>query len=187
MIPFQHRFGSHLGPPKRSQDAPKSMLKWHQNLISFGRPLGTRLFRPKRRQDAPAPQIAAEDGVGPGLLGDDLGGGSPDLHAPRTFESRNGSKKISGSSKKTWWPRLARRPQLGGGLKPPWWAVTCWGLGHKGGPPWATQGPGSHGPMHPQRPMDPPTLVLILLTRAAQTHFFALMQVLLKSLNTQFL
>ena len=50
------------------------MLKWHQNLI-FGRPLGTPLFRPKSRQDAPAPQIAAEDGVGPGLLGEDLGGG----------------------------------------------------------------------------------------------------------------
>ena len=68
-------FGRHLGPPKRSQDAQKSMLKWHQNLISFGRPLGTRLFRPKSRQEAQAPQIAAEDGVGPGLLGEDLGGG----------------------------------------------------------------------------------------------------------------
>ena len=32
-------------------------------------------FRPKRRQDAKTPQIAAEDGVGPGLLGEDLGGG----------------------------------------------------------------------------------------------------------------
>ena len=90
------RFGSHLGLPKRSHDGQKSMLKWHQNLISFGRPLGTRLFRPKRRQDAPAPQIAAEDGVGPCLLGEDLGGGSPDVQAPRTFESRTGSKKISG-------------------------------------------------------------------------------------------
>ena len=29
------RFGSHLGPPKRSQDAQKSMLKGHQNLIGF--------------------------------------------------------------------------------------------------------------------------------------------------------
>ena len=28
-------FGSHLGPPKRSQDAQKSMLKGHQNLINF--------------------------------------------------------------------------------------------------------------------------------------------------------
>ena len=51
------------------------MLKGPQNLISFGRPLETQLFRPKSRQDAPAPQIAAEDGVGPGLLGEDLGGG----------------------------------------------------------------------------------------------------------------
>ena len=33
------------------------------------------VFGPKRRQDAPAPQIAAADGVGPGLLGEDLGGG----------------------------------------------------------------------------------------------------------------
>ncbi len=72
-------FGSHLGLPKRSQDGQKSMLKWHQNLISFGRPLGTRLFRPKSRQEAPAPQIAAEDGVGPDLLGEDLGGGSKNL------------------------------------------------------------------------------------------------------------
>ena len=72
-------FGSHLGLPKRSQDAQKSMLKGQQNLISFGRPLGTRLFRPKSRQEAPAPQIAAEDEVGPGLLGEDLGGGSPEF------------------------------------------------------------------------------------------------------------
>ena len=70
------RFGTHLGLPKRSQDGPKSMLKWYQNLISFGRPLGTRLFRPKSRQEAPAPQIAAEDEVGPGPVGEDLGGGT---------------------------------------------------------------------------------------------------------------
>ena len=78
-------FGRHLGLPKRSQDAQKSMLKRHQNLISFWRPLGTRLFRPKRRQDAPAPQITAEDGVGPRLLGEDLGGGNKNL---REEESR---------------------------------------------------------------------------------------------------
>ena len=59
------------------------MLKWHQNLISFGRPLGRRLFRHKRRQEAPAPQIAAEDEVGPDLLGEDLGGGT------RTSEKKN--------------------------------------------------------------------------------------------------
>ena len=29
------RFRSHLAPPKRNQDVQKSMLKWHQNLISF--------------------------------------------------------------------------------------------------------------------------------------------------------
>ena len=29
-------------------------------------------------------------------MGEDLGGGSPDVQAPRTFESRTGSKKISG-------------------------------------------------------------------------------------------
>ena len=68
-------FGGHLGPPELSQDAQKSMLKWHQNLIGFWKLLGTQFFRPKRRQDAPAPQIAAEDGVGPRLLGEDLGGG----------------------------------------------------------------------------------------------------------------
>ena len=77
-------FGSHLGLPKRGQDGEKSMLKWYQNLISFGRPLGTRLFRPKSRQEAPAPQIAAEDGVGPRLLGEDLGGGR------QTFKLQDG-------------------------------------------------------------------------------------------------
>ena len=41
-------------------------------------------------------QIAAEDGVGPGPGGEDLGGESPDVQAPRTFESRTWSKKISG-------------------------------------------------------------------------------------------
>ena len=59
------------------------MLKWYQNLISFGRPLGTRLFRPKSRQEAPAPQIAAEDEVGRDPVGEDLGGGT------RTFEKKN--------------------------------------------------------------------------------------------------
>ena len=71
-------FESHLGPPKRSQDAQKSMLKRH---------LGTRLFRPKRRQEPPAPFFAVEDGVGPDLLGEDLGGGKPDVQTPRTFKS----------------------------------------------------------------------------------------------------
>ena len=32
----------------------------------------------------------------PGLLGEDLGGGKPDVQAPRTFESRTGPKKICG-------------------------------------------------------------------------------------------
>ena len=73
------RFGSHLGRPKRSQDAQKSMLKRYQNLNSFWKPLGTQFFRPKSRQEAPAPQIAAEDEVGPGLLGEDLGGGNKNL------------------------------------------------------------------------------------------------------------
>ena len=41
------RFGSHLGSPKRSQDAQKSMLNWHQNLIGFWRPLGTPFFQPR--------------------------------------------------------------------------------------------------------------------------------------------
>ena len=35
-------------------------------------------FRPKSRQDVPAPQIAAEDGVGRGPVGEDLGGGKPE-------------------------------------------------------------------------------------------------------------
>ena len=110
------RFGSHLGLPKRSQDAQKSMLKCHQNLISFLKPLGKPFFRPKSRQDAPAPQIAAEDGVGPGLLEEDLGGGKPDVQALRTFESRTGPKKICGSSISHALPRWAadsRRLRLG--------------------------------------------------------------------------
>ena len=35
-------------------------------------------FSAKSRQDAPAPQIAAEAGVGPGQVGEDLGGGKPE-------------------------------------------------------------------------------------------------------------
>ena len=105
------RFGSHLGLPKRSQDAQKSMSKWHQNLISFWRPLGTRFFRPKRRQDAPAPQIAAEDGVGPSLVGEDLGGGKQE---PLRRRSPERDKK---KNPETWWPGSARRPELGGGLR----------------------------------------------------------------------
>ena len=53
------------------------------------------IFQLKRRQDAKTPQIAAEDGVGPGPVGEDLGGGKPDVQTPRTFESRIGSKKMS--------------------------------------------------------------------------------------------
>ena len=64
------------------------MLKWHQNLISFGRPLGTRLFRSKTRQEAPAPSSAVEDGVGPDLLGEDLGGGT------RTSEKKNPEEDV---------------------------------------------------------------------------------------------
>ena len=87
-------FGRHLGPPKRSQDAQKSMLKGHQNLISFWGPLGRRFFRLKRRQDAKTPQIAAEDGVGPGLLGEDLGGGKTDVQTPRPLALKGWLRKV---------------------------------------------------------------------------------------------
>ena len=107
-------FGSHLGPPKRSQDAQKSMLKRHQNLISFGRPLGPRFFRPKSRQEPPAPQIAAEDGVGPELLGEDLGGGRQGPLRRRIRKEIRRRIRGAGVSDST------RRPRLGGGLKPPW-------------------------------------------------------------------
>ena len=101
-------FGSHLGLPKRSQDGQKSMLKWYQNLISFGRPLGTRLFRPKTRQEAPAPQIAAEDEVGRDPVGEDLGGGT------RTSEKKNPERDIR-KDKKSSSACLTRRPRMGGG------------------------------------------------------------------------
>ena len=92
------------------------MLKWHQNLISFGRPLGRRLFRHKRRQEAPAPQIAAEDEVGRGPVGEDLGGGT------RTSEKKN-PERDEKKNPETWHPRSTRRPRLGGGLlkAAPWY------------------------------------------------------------------
>ena len=84
------------------------------------------IFRPKRRQDAKMPQIAAEDGVGPGPVGEDLGGGKPDVQAPRTFESRTGSKKISGrfeedlvASSSTPFPVGRRIEAPLGGVPPP--------------------------------------------------------------------
>ena len=55
-------------------------------------------------------------------MGEDLGGGSPDVQAPRTFESRTWSKKISG---KTWIDefstpsRVGRRIEEGCALVPP--------------------------------------------------------------------
>ena len=55
-----------------------------------------RFFRPKRRQDAKTPQIAAEDGVGPGPVGEDLGGGSPDLRRQEPLSQELGRKKGSG-------------------------------------------------------------------------------------------
>ena len=88
------------------------MLKWHQNLISFGRPLGRRLFRHKSRQEAPAPQIAAEDGVGLGLLGEDLGGGRQEpLRRRIRKEDPEGEEDLV-------FPFHTPTPK-GGGLKPP--------------------------------------------------------------------
>ena len=107
------RFGSHLGRPKRSQDAQKSMLKRYQNLNSFWKPLGTRLFRPKSRQEAPAPQIAAEDEVGPGLLGEDLGGGNKNL-----WEEESGKRWEEGQEDLE--DKFNTPYPVGGGLKPPW-------------------------------------------------------------------
>ena len=52
-----------------------------------------RFFRPKRRQDAKTPQIAAEDGVGPGPVGKDLGGGSPDLRRQEPLSQELGRMK----------------------------------------------------------------------------------------------
>ena len=65
--------------PKTEPRWPKIDVERASKFDQFWKPLGTRLFRPKRRQDAPAPQIAAEDGVGPGLLGKDLGWGNKNL------------------------------------------------------------------------------------------------------------
>ena len=91
------------------------MLTWHQNLIGFWRPLGTRFFRLKRRQDAKTPQIAAEDGVGPGPVGEDLGGGSPDFKLQEPLNQEVDEKRYP----EPWYAYLTRRPRLGGGLKPP--------------------------------------------------------------------
>ena len=66
-------------PPKTEPRWPKIDVERASKFDQFWKPLGTRLFRPKRRQEAPAPQIAAEDGVSPGLLGKDLGWGNKNL------------------------------------------------------------------------------------------------------------
>ena len=58
------------------------------------------------RQDAKTPQIAAEDGVGPGLVGEDLGGGKPDVQAPRRVDVRNLALEGSGRFKKTGMPAI---------------------------------------------------------------------------------
>ena len=72
------------------------MLKWHQKLISFWRPLGTR-FLDQEALGVPSPsRFAAEDGVGPGLLGEDLGGGKPDVQTPRRVAVRNLALEGSG-------------------------------------------------------------------------------------------
>ena len=78
---------------------------------------------PKLRQDAKTPQIAAEDGVGPGPVGEDLGGGNLDVQAPRTFESRTGSKKISGRFEEDLEDSFNTPSRLGGGLRKaaPWY------------------------------------------------------------------
>ena len=53
-------------------------------------------FSPQEPPKPPAPQIAAEDGVGPGLLGEDLGGGKPDVQTPRRVAVRNLALEGSG-------------------------------------------------------------------------------------------
>ena len=105
--------------PKRSQDAQKSMLKRHQNLISFRRPLGTQFFRPKSRQEAPAPQIAAEDGVGPRLLGEDLGGGRQETGSQNLCVRNLVQGDGLGRTRRPGDCDPTLRPELGGGLKTP--------------------------------------------------------------------
>ena len=68
-------------------------------------------FRPKRRQDAPAPQIAAEDGVGPGLLGEDLGGGKPDFKLQEHSRQELGQRRYPEVRRRTGGSYLTRRPR----------------------------------------------------------------------------
>ena len=68
------------------------------------------------RQDAKTPQIAAEDGVGPGPVGEDLGGGSPDFKLQEPLNQEVDEKRYP----EPLYACLTRRPRLGGGLKPPW-------------------------------------------------------------------
>ena len=87
---------------------PKIDVERASKFDQFWKPLGTRLFRPKRRQEAPAPQIAAEKGVHPELLGKDLGWGT------------RASEKSG-----TWLKDLAvrRRPGDCGSTRRPGWAA----------------------------------------------------------------
>ena len=80
-------FGSHLGPPKRSQDAQKSMLKLHQNLISFEGLLERDFFDPrgaKTRQRRRSPHKIESPGAQWGRIkeGEDRrsGSGSKNWH-----------------------------------------------------------------------------------------------------------
>ena len=74
-------------------------------------------FRPKRRQDAPAPQIAAADGVLPGLLGEDLGGGRQETGSQNLCVRNLVQGDGLGRTRRPGECGLTRRPELGGGLK----------------------------------------------------------------------
>ena len=78
------------------------------------------IFRPKKRQEAPAPQIAVEDSP-PGAQWGRIKEGEDRRSDSQNLSVKNLVKEdeLEGQEER-WCPRLARRPRLGGGLKPPW-------------------------------------------------------------------
>ena len=80
-------FGSHLGLPKRSQDAQKLMLKWQQKASR------NTSFSAQERQDASGPHVLESAWRNVQVAWGGLRRGKTDVQAPRTFESGTWSKE----------------------------------------------------------------------------------------------
>ena len=116
------RYGSHLGLPKRSQDAHKSMLKRHSKFDHFLRASWNTIFSAKTHQDAIRPPVLESARRNVQVAWGGVRRGKADVQAPRRVDVKNFAleglgKKANSRSHST------RRPQLGGGsLRAARWA-----------------------------------------------------------------